>query len=135
MYVPKLHEELDIAVLHALIKAHPLGAWVIQSDGELVVNHIPLLLDANRGKYGTLAGHVAKANAAWKSFSITSNSIVIFQGVEIPIDKLVGKWKVDQDSADADKLGVVAGLMGRGDSPSKEMAALVRKHVAVAAER
>jgi transcriptional regulator len=211
MYLPKHHEESDLAVLHALIKAHPLGAWVIQSQGELVVNHIPLLLDATRGKYGTLVGHVARANPVWKSFSATSNSIVIFQGVEsyispswypskhahgkvvptwnyavvhahgipraiedrdwllahltqmtneheskralpwkvsdappdfidrlmgaivgfeIPIEKLVGKWKVDQDSPDADKLGVVAGLLGRGDPQSKEMAALVEKHTA-----
>jgi transcriptional regulator len=98
MYLPKHHEESDLAALHALIKTHPLGAWVIQSEGELVVNHIPLLLDATRGKCGTLVGHVAKANPAWKSFSATSNSIVIFQGTDFYIS-------------------------------SKDMAALVRKHI------
>ncbi len=210
MYIPKHHEEFDLAVLHALIRSHPLGAWVIQSEGELVVNHIPLLLDTTRGRYGTLVGHVARANSAWKSLCATGNCIVIFQGaesyitpswypskhehgkvvptwnyavvhahgvpraiddqewllehltqltneheskqalpwrlsdapkdfvhqivhaivgIEIPIEKLVGKWKVHQHRSDAEKLGVVAGLRDLGDSRSQAMAALVNEHI------
>lgn len=49
-------------------------------------------------------------------------------GIEIPIDKLVGKWKVSQNRTLPDKLGVIAGLLGRNDARSKEMAALVSKH-------
>ena len=50
-------------------------------------------------------------------------------GIEIPIAKLVGKWKVSQNRPIADKLGTVAGLHGREDTDSKEMAALVNTHI------
>lgn len=80
MYLPQHFEERDVPVLHALIRSHPLGAWVTHADGALVVNHIPFLLDSNQGEYGTLIGHVARANPVWKAFSQGMASVVIFQG-------------------------------------------------------
>jgi transcriptional regulator len=214
MYVPKHFEESDIAVLHALVRSHPLGTWVTQGDGELLANHIPFLVDPARGEFGTLIGHVARANGVWQSFSKTVDSVVVFQGpqtyitpswypskhahgkavptwnyavvhahglpraiedpewllqhvnqltnvheagqalpwkvadappeftakllqsivgIEIPITRLVGKWKVTQNRPEPDKLGVVAGLLAREDAASKEMASLVKKHVSHAA--
>lgn len=78
MYVPKYHEEPDISILHALIRAQPLGTWVTHSDGELLANHIPFLIDPGRGAQGTLVGHVARANPVWQSFSKTVNSVVAY---------------------------------------------------------
>jgi transcriptional regulator len=80
MYIPAHYQETDVAVLHALIKAHPLGAWVTQAGGALVVNHIPFLIDHSRGDFGTLIGHVARPNPVWKQFSQDVPSVVIFQG-------------------------------------------------------
>jgi len=80
MYVPKHFEEREIMVLHALIRSHPLGAWVTQAAGALVVNHIPFLVDSEKGEHGTLIGHVARANPIWNSFSLEMDSMVIFQG-------------------------------------------------------
>jgi transcriptional regulator len=80
MYVPKHFEERDVGVLHALIRSNPLGAWVTQFDGELVVNHIPFLVESAQGEYGMLVGHVARANPIWKSFCKERASVVIFQG-------------------------------------------------------
>src|SRR3954466_6352330 len=82
MYTPKHFEERDVTVLHALIRSHPLGAWVTQAREELVVNHIPFLVDSMRGEYGTLIGHVARANPIWKSFTKEMAWVVIFQGPE-----------------------------------------------------
>ena len=82
MYIPKHHEETDVSVLHALIQAHPLGAWVVHANGELQVNHIPFLLDRSRGEHGTLTGHVARGNEVWKLFAEQVSSVVIFQGSE-----------------------------------------------------
>ena len=48
-------------------------------------------------------------------------------GIEIPIMRLVGKWKVSQNRPAADRQGVVAGLNERGDVDSREMAALVAR--------
>jgi transcriptional regulator len=80
MYIPKHFEERDVTVLHALIRSHPLGAWVSQVGAGLVVNHIPFLVDSTRGEYGTLIGHVARANPIWKSMTQETACVVIFQG-------------------------------------------------------
>ncbi|MCC6973903.1 MAG: FMN-binding negative transcriptional regulator [Anaerolineae bacterium] len=80
MYIPKHFEEPDVSVLHALIRSHPLGTWVVPTREGLVVNHVPFLIDATRGEYGTLIGHVARANPVWKSFTMESACVVIFQG-------------------------------------------------------
>ena len=51
-------------------------------------------------------------------------------GIEIPLARLVGKWKVSQNRPEADKAGVVAGLAARDDARSNAMAELVRRHLA-----
>ena len=80
MYIPKLHEESDLGVLQALIRAHPLGTWATQGDGELIVNHVPFVLDPSSGPYGLLRCHVARANSVWQLFSKTVPSVVVFHG-------------------------------------------------------
>lgn len=52
-------------------------------------------------------------------------------GIEIPIAKFVGKWKVSQNRPEPDKLGVVAGLLARNDPQSMEIASLVSQHVSL----
>lgn len=214
MYLPEHFAETDPRVLHALIDAHPLGAWVTLGEGGLLVNHIPFLLDADRGPHGTLVGHVARANPVWRSFSSNVGSVVVFQGaetyvtpswypskrahgkvvptwnyavvhahgipravddpawllqlvtrlterheagrplpwkvsdapadytarllesivgIEIPIARLVGKWKVSQNRPAGDRLGVADGLLERGDAAAAEMAALVTRHLPASA--
>lgn len=212
MYLPAHFEETDSAALHALIRAHPLGAWVVQSgDAGLAANHIPFLLEAQRGAFGTLVGHVARANPVWHALDGGggADSLVMFQGpqsyvspswyaskrehgkvvptwnyavvhahgaaraihdrqwlldlvtrltaeheaatgpepwqvadaprdyiehmldaivgVEIPIARLIGKWKVSQNRAQADRQGVAAGLLAhrKNDDEAAAMAALV----------
>src|SRR5512138_1840795 len=46
-------------------------------------------------------------------------------GIEIPIERLEGKWKVSQNRGLPDRLGTVAGLRQRGDAHSSAMAELV----------
>ena len=50
-------------------------------------------------------------------------------GIEIPITKLTGKWKVSQNRPHTDKLGVIKGLSNRRDEQSAAMAALVRSTI------
>ena len=80
MYIPEHFEERDLAVLQTLVRAHPLGAWVSEVNGVLEVNHLPFILDDRRGEFGTLVGHVARANPVWKVVSSRVESVVVFQG-------------------------------------------------------
>lgn len=203
MYLPKHFEVTDPAALHGLMRAHPLATWVMHAGGELVVNHVPFLFDADRGPQGTLVGHVARANPVWRH---GAPSVLVFQGadayvspnwypskqahgkavptwnyavvhahgtpraiedraalleivtrltttheagqalpwavsdaphdfveqmlsaivgIEVPVERLVGKWKVSQNRPAADRQGAAAGLRQRGDAASLAMAALV----------
>jgi transcriptional regulator len=208
MYSPKPFDVTDVATLHDLMREQPLGQWITLADGELLANPIPFLLDATRGEYGTLVGHVARANPVWQAFSREVESLVVFQGphayvspawyaskalhgkvvptwnyavvqarglprviedpaalrgilgsltdrheasradpwrvddapaefteallgqivgIEIPITRLAGKWKVSQNRPAADRAGVVAGLQSEADPQARAMAALVAR--------
>ncbi|MCV2369067.1 FMN-binding negative transcriptional regulator [Roseateles oligotrophus] len=50
-------------------------------------------------------------------------------GIEIPITKLQGKWKLSQDEAMPDRLGTVAGLAALGDANSLALARLVEEQI------
>lgn len=79
MYLPSHFAQPDLSTLHRLIRAHPLGTW-IQNDGKtLEINHVPFLLDAVDSLNGTLLGHVARANPAWK-IGTNAASTVVFTG-------------------------------------------------------
>jgi transcriptional regulator len=47
-------------------------------------------------------------------------------GIQIPVDKLIGKWKVSQNRTEADRLGVALGLAAEPHNPqATAMAGLV----------
>jgi transcriptional regulator len=206
--MPAHFEETRDEVLHQLIADHPLGTLVTLGADGLNANHIPFLLEAGRGEHGTLIGHVARNNHAWREVSgeLQMESLVIFQGpsayispnwyetkrethrvvptynyavlhaygrvivhedakwlrgvvgkltkrmeaslpvpwkmadapadylndqlanivgIEIPITRMVGKWKVSQNRPEADRAGAAAGLRGTGDPDDAAMADLV----------
>lgn len=80
MYLPKHYEETDIKVLHQLARAHPFGALVTLTQNGLEANHIPFLLQSDPAPYGTLHGHIARANPLWRDVSPNVQALVIFQG-------------------------------------------------------
>lgn len=80
MYVPKRHQLTNREDIFALVESHPLATWVCHSAGGLVTNHIPLFLDRNRGEFGTLIGHVSRANPVWRELGEGTASVVIFHG-------------------------------------------------------
>ena len=203
-YLPAHFEETRLPVLQALVDAHPLATWATLTDGELAVHHVPFLLDRTRGPFGTLVGHVARANPVWRD---PRRSVLVFQGpqayispgwyaskrehgkvvptwnyavvhaqgtpvavqeaaallaivkrltdrheaaqahpwqvddappdyvarlleaivgIEVPLERLVGKWKVSQNRSTADREGVAAGLARH--EAAHPMAPLVQGH-------
>lgn len=208
MYLPKHFEETRVEVLHELIRAHPFGALVMMTSSGLDANHIPFEVDSDPAPFGTLRGHVARANPVWRDPSPETAALVIFQGpdtyvspawyptkietgkvvptwnyavvhahgvprfiddrawlrafvetlttrheagrpapwkvtdapadyidkqvgaiigLEIPITRLIGKWKVSQNRPAQDRQGAVEGLLREGGESGAAMADLVRR--------
>ncbi|MBU0748383.1 MAG: FMN-binding negative transcriptional regulator [Gammaproteobacteria bacterium] len=47
-------------------------------------------------------------------------------GIEMPVDRWEGIWKVSQNRSDTDRVGVVQGLLAEGTPAAHDMAVLVR---------
>ena len=47
-------------------------------------------------------------------------------GIEMPIARLAGKWKLSQNRSERDHAGVVDGLLREGSESASAMAALVK---------
>lgn len=208
MYLPKHFEETRVAVLHELVRAFPLGALVVPTAEGLEANHIPFEVDPEPSPFGTLRGHIARANPLWREAARDAQALVIFQGpgtyispswyqtkretakvvptwnytavhahgalrwiddrawlrafvekltnrheamrrdpwkvtdappdfiekqlgaiigLEIPIRRLIGKWKVSQNRPAQDRAGVVEGLSHEGSDAAAAMAEQVRQ--------
>lgn len=82
MYLPKHFAETDISVMHALMRKHPLATLVCHGPAGLDANHIPFLLADDSSPYGTLQGHIARANPLCKVGDLAEEVLVIFQGAE-----------------------------------------------------
>jgi transcriptional regulator len=77
MYIPKHFEETRPEALHEVVRNNSLATLVTFADGQLVANHIPMILDAETG---ILRAHIARANSLWKSFNEDVGCMAIFQG-------------------------------------------------------
>ena len=211
MYVPQYFEESRVEVLHALIRVYPFAAMVCGTDSGLVANHIPFILCSDSGEFGTLRGHIARANPLSQLPMHEGNALVIFQGpasyispnwypgkaeegkrvptwgyavahahgpiriihdrdwllqlvsqlsefheagqakpwtvneapaeyierllgaivgVEVPIEKLVGKWKLDQNKSELDQAGMLNGLASSPRIEANQLAKLIAAHKA-----
>jgi transcriptional regulator len=185
-----------------------LGALVTFTPSGLDANHIPFEVDPEPLPFGTLRGHIARANPLWRAFSRDVETLVIFRGpseyvspswypskrdtakvvptwlyavvhahgplriiddqtwlrgfvetltnrheagrnepwkvtdapadfvdkmlgaivgIEIPVTRLIGKWKVNQNRSAKDRAGTVEGLLQKGHDSAAAMASLVRQ--------
>ncbi|MEE1610235.1 FMN-binding negative transcriptional regulator [Microvirga sp. CF3016] len=82
MYQPPHFREDDLAVQHALIRAHPLGLLVTFGSAGIEANPIPFVLDASASALGTLKAHLSRANAQWRNVDSEQEALVVFQGPE-----------------------------------------------------
>ena len=79
MYIPPAFRVEDQETLHAFMQRYSFATLVTVEGGEPFATHLPLLLDAVRGPYGTLRGHVARANPQWRQLA-TGSPLAIFHG-------------------------------------------------------
>ena len=81
MYLPELYVENRPEAMHRFIHGHPFGMLVTQTAQGLEANHIPFVLEAERGEQGVLLAHVARANPIWRQLAAQQEVLVVFRGV------------------------------------------------------
>jgi transcriptional regulator len=83
MYVPKAFREDDLSTLQAFMQQYSFATLITQHAGRPFASHLPLVLHPHEGPYGTLLGHMARANTQWQDFATTPEALVIFQGPHV----------------------------------------------------
>jgi transcriptional regulator len=62
------------------MQQYSFATLVTQHNGVPFASHLPFLLQTGAGPYGTLLGHMARANPQWQDFNSGQEVLVIFQG-------------------------------------------------------
>ncbi|MFC0385887.1 FMN-binding negative transcriptional regulator [Muricoccus vinaceus] len=79
MYVPPAFHEDDLTALHAAMRDARLSNLVTATAEGLVATPLPLLLAPDEGPFGTLYGHLARANPQW-TLPPTGEAMALFMG-------------------------------------------------------
>ncbi len=82
MYEPPLHRQEDVAAIHALIRAHPLGLLINHGPSGLLANAIPFTLIDDGSRFGLLRCHLARANPQWRDLAAGGETLIVFQGAD-----------------------------------------------------
>ena len=79
MYMPPAFRDEDRDSLFATIHAARLANLVTATAEGPQVSPLPLLLDESEGEFGTLYGHLARANAQWR-LPVIGEAVAVFMG-------------------------------------------------------
>jgi transcriptional regulator len=80
MYIPTQFRETDIPTIHGAIRAAGLATLVTTGPDGILATPLPLLLDPAPAPYGTLLGHVARANTQWQRSDSGTEALAMFAG-------------------------------------------------------
>lgn len=78
MYTPPAFREDDLGAIHAAMRAVHLATLVTSAPEGLTGTPLPLFLDPDEGEFGTLHGHMARANPQWRAGTV--EGLAIFMG-------------------------------------------------------
>ena len=76
----KLFAERDLAALHAFLDDNAFATLISPDPIDPHITHLPLLLERARGDFGTLLGHMARANPHWRRLEAQPGVLAVFHG-------------------------------------------------------
>ncbi|MGI8913373.1 MAG: FMN-binding negative transcriptional regulator [Chloroflexota bacterium] len=80
MYIPPQFKEDRIPALHAAMRQAGLATLVTFGVDGPEASHVPMLLDSEPAPFGTLHGHISKANVQWRQSRPDVQALAIFTG-------------------------------------------------------
>jgi transcriptional regulator len=95
MYLPNWFREERLPVLQALMRQYGFATLITAPEGVPFASHLPFLLDPERGEFGALRAHMARANPQWQHFREATEVLTVFQGPHAYISPL---WYANQPS-------------------------------------
>lgn len=109
-WYPSKHEHGKVVPTWNYVVVHAHGMPRKIEDPEWLLQHVNELTNI----------HESGQSLPWKASDapegFVEKLVGAIVGIEIPITKLTGKWKLGQNRPEPDKLGLIAGLMS-GDNP------------------
>ena len=94
MYVPRHFLRDDIAVAHDLIRTNVFATLITEVSGRLDATHVPVVLDSERGAFGSLRFHLARANPTSKALAEDREVLMVFIG---PHTYISPDWYADEN--------------------------------------
>ncbi len=79
MYIPTAFREDSLGPLHEMIQATGLATLASATAHGVTTTPLPLFLAAEEGPYGTLYGHMARANPHWRE-TLLGDGTALFMG-------------------------------------------------------
>lgn len=111
-WYPSKHEDGKGVPTWCYMVAHLEGIPRTIEDPEWLLQHVNELTDT----------HEDKLSLPWKVSDAPDDFIDMLVGgivgIEIPITKITGKWKLDQNRSESDRQGVIEGLNSTEDTQS-----------------
>ncbi len=80
MYIPSAYAPDLPGTAAAVMARFPFATLVSQDNGHLCATHVPLRFEAKAGTYGSLFGHVARANPQGLILQPDRETLAIFHG-------------------------------------------------------
>jgi transcriptional regulator len=82
IYIPPAFRESDLPALQAQIAASGLTTLITVGAQGPIVSNLPIVFDASAGPYGTIAGHLARANPQWHESDLSKPALALFMGAD-----------------------------------------------------
>lgn len=79
MYSPPAFLETELPALHEVMRTARLANIITATNTGLMATALPLLLAPDEGPFGTLYGHLARANTQW-TLEPTGEALALFMG-------------------------------------------------------
>ena len=78
LYIPNAHRVEDRTLLFDFMEEFAFVDLVTPSP--LRITHIPVIFDRSPGEFGTIHGHIARANVQTKAFDGKQEAVIVFRG-------------------------------------------------------
>lgn len=82
MYNSKPHQEHDLGRLHQHMLQTRLATLISHGEQGLLATHLPVLVATDEGEFGTVYGHLARANPQWQDLAQGAEALLVFPGAD-----------------------------------------------------